>query len=426
MSSPFYIPEPCHESWNKMSTTEKGRYCQVCTKEVVDFTSKSQPEIVNILQQSQGNTCGRFKISQLNVPVQHEVLEAKKSPVRKWIISTLAMIGLMGWFKESKAQKGKVAIRGEVAYIESHNLQRDTTIVHGTVSETNRNVLAGAEVSIYCGTKLVGKTRTISNGTYRIAIPPGVMENNKISVHVEAENFQIKEVNDFTVTKAQNRVNVVMEEEYILLGDTMYIPENIEIEETEIEKMAVMEQDTAIDSTATIIDEEIEIMQGQVVANFNINSELICETGNIEVLKEDDKITIEKIPGLVIPGDSTAIEPEPENNLPGIEPGNEEEDSSDEEKPSTQLDTDPLAVIGPELVTTVYPNPTTDFITIETGTDSKFIVRVFDINGQLVEEQNFSGNKTRLDVQELVTGNYLVEVMDIASGKKSVVKIVKS
>ncbi|AXG71030.1 TonB-dependent receptor SusC [Kordia sp. SMS9] len=59
------IPEPCHEDWNQMSATDKGKFCHVCTKEVIDFTSKSDAEIIKHFT-DHGNLCGRFHVSQLN------------------------------------------------------------------------------------------------------------------------------------------------------------------------------------------------------------------------------------------------------------------------------------------------------------------------------------------------------------------------
>ncbi|WP_298514556.1 carboxypeptidase-like regulatory domain-containing protein [uncultured Kordia sp.] len=59
------IAEPCHENWKNMSPTEKGRFCKACTKEVIDFTSKSDEEIITHVN-NHGNACGRFYASQLN------------------------------------------------------------------------------------------------------------------------------------------------------------------------------------------------------------------------------------------------------------------------------------------------------------------------------------------------------------------------
>lgn len=43
------IPTPCHEDWDKMTPTEKGRHCQSCEKEVVDFSLLSDQQILDLL-----------------------------------------------------------------------------------------------------------------------------------------------------------------------------------------------------------------------------------------------------------------------------------------------------------------------------------------------------------------------------------------
>ncbi len=48
------IPKPCHEDWNAMTPDEKGRFCSVCTKGVVDFTNKTNQEIQDCFIQNQG------------------------------------------------------------------------------------------------------------------------------------------------------------------------------------------------------------------------------------------------------------------------------------------------------------------------------------------------------------------------------------
>ncbi|WP_157588794.1 hypothetical protein [Psychroserpens burtonensis] len=42
------IPKPCHEDWNQMTTQQKGRHCSSCEKTVIDFTSKTNEQIVKI------------------------------------------------------------------------------------------------------------------------------------------------------------------------------------------------------------------------------------------------------------------------------------------------------------------------------------------------------------------------------------------
>ena len=63
------IPEPCHEDWNKMNPIEKGRHCEVCKKDVFDFTNQDDAEIIAFFNNYNGTACGRFRDEQLNRPV---------------------------------------------------------------------------------------------------------------------------------------------------------------------------------------------------------------------------------------------------------------------------------------------------------------------------------------------------------------------
>lgn len=69
MNSKFKItiPKPCHENWNEMSLKDKGRFCNSCSKTVVDFTKKSPSEIKKYLtEKKQERVCGHFYKNQLD------------------------------------------------------------------------------------------------------------------------------------------------------------------------------------------------------------------------------------------------------------------------------------------------------------------------------------------------------------------------
>ena len=69
MNSKFKItiPKPCHEDWNIMSSVEKGRFCNSCSKTVVNFTKKSTKEIKDYLVKNRNNrVCGHFYKKQLD------------------------------------------------------------------------------------------------------------------------------------------------------------------------------------------------------------------------------------------------------------------------------------------------------------------------------------------------------------------------
>lgn len=61
------IPKPCHEDWSKMTPNEKGRFCQSCSKTVVDFTKMDVDEIQKYIHNNKNQRiCGHIKQSQLS------------------------------------------------------------------------------------------------------------------------------------------------------------------------------------------------------------------------------------------------------------------------------------------------------------------------------------------------------------------------
>ena len=41
------IPEPCHQTWREMTPTQQGRFCNSCAKEVIDFSTMTDTEVLN-------------------------------------------------------------------------------------------------------------------------------------------------------------------------------------------------------------------------------------------------------------------------------------------------------------------------------------------------------------------------------------------
>jgi hypothetical protein len=87
------IPKPCHEKWDQMDHTEKGAFCKVCTKEVMDFTHKSDREIMEYFEKVQDKTCGRFRDDQL----QQQITEYTQTTTHSgWKVFLLSIISLPG------------------------------------------------------------------------------------------------------------------------------------------------------------------------------------------------------------------------------------------------------------------------------------------------------------------------------------------
>jgi hypothetical protein len=48
-----------------MTVADKGRFCDSCSKKVIDFTEMTEKEIITYLKNKKGNTCGRFESEQV-------------------------------------------------------------------------------------------------------------------------------------------------------------------------------------------------------------------------------------------------------------------------------------------------------------------------------------------------------------------------
>jgi hypothetical protein len=79
----------CNQNWNAMKSTTNGRYCDICRKEVFDFTNKTISE-VNKLEK---NVCGLFLPDQVEeglTPIKLNFI----SKTRYFIASIVTLIGL--------------------------------------------------------------------------------------------------------------------------------------------------------------------------------------------------------------------------------------------------------------------------------------------------------------------------------------------
>lgn len=62
----YTIEEPCHEDWANMKPEAKGRFCEACSKTVVDFSSMLDFSIVNYMSgKKDESVCGRFRPEQM-------------------------------------------------------------------------------------------------------------------------------------------------------------------------------------------------------------------------------------------------------------------------------------------------------------------------------------------------------------------------
>ncbi|HET6992669.1 MAG TPA: hypothetical protein VFJ43_15150 [Bacteroidia bacterium] len=113
--NPLYsIQKPCTEDWGKMTHEEQGRHCQVCCKTVVDFSQKSNTEIIGFLKSNSGNKiCGRFRAEQLHLSPQSRV----PSPAKRYRTFFAALLFVFGGLLFSSCNQHRPEeVMGDVAY----------------------------------------------------------------------------------------------------------------------------------------------------------------------------------------------------------------------------------------------------------------------------------------------------------------------
>lgn len=134
------INTPCSEKWEKMLPQDRGRFCLTCEKIVIDFTSKSDQEILNHIKESNGNICGRFKPAQLDRELDYDKIPKVIPLWQKAAASLLFFIGV------------------ENAYASKHNtdfLNYDYAI---SKTDTDKNISKERKGSIETNTSHVGDT----------------------------------------------------------------------------------------------------------------------------------------------------------------------------------------------------------------------------------------------------------------------------
>ena len=111
------INNPCHENWDAMTPNEKGAFCSVCRKTVIDFSVKTVEEIKNFfveLPQTE-KVCGRFDKVQLDEINFDSFFKqfSKWSYSRKTAVIFFFIFGF-GLFGHAQTTNSHMGLKGEV------------------------------------------------------------------------------------------------------------------------------------------------------------------------------------------------------------------------------------------------------------------------------------------------------------------------
>jgi hypothetical protein len=86
------IPQACGENWNSLKVEQDSRFCGKCAASVIDFTMKSETEIVAFFSSRPAKVCGRFRSDQLKSYRKSFSFKQSFLPVRAGALSLVLFL----------------------------------------------------------------------------------------------------------------------------------------------------------------------------------------------------------------------------------------------------------------------------------------------------------------------------------------------
>ncbi len=178
------IAEPCSENWDEMMPNAKGRHCDKCEKTVVDFTGKTDRQIITAIKQAEGRVCGRMLSTQVGRDIQ---LDSEMVRATKWKTFGLLLSGLLGTGLMNGQPTSSLEIDNKIAatFSGSTNIPKQTKTVKGYVHDGKQglpNVHVGME-----GTSASNITN--NKGAFSIEIP---VNHGKTLLKIYAFGYETK------------------------------------------------------------------------------------------------------------------------------------------------------------------------------------------------------------------------------------------
>lgn len=202
------VPQPCSESWAAMTPAAQGRHCAACQKTVVDFTLKTDAEILAYLTKAAsgrtcGRTCGRFAAGQLGRPLQRAAPAAPRpARWRTWLAAAAAVWAVReGVGTEAKAQTPATERRtrywggpvpaAPLAETKATAVAPEPMVLKGVVRDSaTQEGLPGVSVILQNATVGVA---TAADGTFELRVPDEYRQAGRVELQVRCLGYVSQE-----------------------------------------------------------------------------------------------------------------------------------------------------------------------------------------------------------------------------------------
>lgn len=144
------VPEPCYENWEKMNPTEKGRFCNSCQKQVIDFTGMKDDKVAAFFRKTTTPVCGRFRNDQLQ---RELMIPQKRVPwVRYFLQAALpaVLVSSRGYTQGEPVKKPVAPLlqqqNSTLAEMEKHTQAPKSRILSGKVTDPEGRGISYASI----------------------------------------------------------------------------------------------------------------------------------------------------------------------------------------------------------------------------------------------------------------------------------------
>lgn len=149
------INNPCPENWDSMQDSLQGKFCEKCSKCVIDFTDKTDREIANIFAEARNTEiCGKV---------------SKKSLSK--IASGIILITNLTFIQAQNTN--------DLGILTEQKATNITKLSGKLIFKTTKKEIFNAEVFFICKTKYF-KTNTDAVGNFTLEIPSELIEKKNV------------------------------------------------------------------------------------------------------------------------------------------------------------------------------------------------------------------------------------------------------
>ena len=225
MKSKFLkLNKACSEQWDTMKPNEKGSFCDVCAKNVIDFTQLSQLEISEKVKKAKGEICARLTKQQLAMPlIDLEVQKKYRLPYSN-IAASVLLASTMAVSTTSCAQNEKAPTE----MVQATNLSSKSSIKRnqskpkttspddfitfkGKVhTQEGGKPIKNAKI-IFVTVQKTLSTYSLEDGSFSLEIPVELIDNDnvirvsyeEVKTEFENANQSIYDSKDYVLSKKE-------------------------------------------------------------------------------------------------------------------------------------------------------------------------------------------------------------------------------